>query len=82
MKAIRFGLQRKFKQLNENLDIISDTAFNRSNTIFQAQLVQLKKKGYGKIEQKPPIVKEDIVKLYNSPSFSLGFDSQVQNSRQ
>ena len=38
--SLRSGIQRKMK---EHFDIVNDPEFTKSNTIFQAQCVQLKK---------------------------------------
>ena len=58
-RAIRNGVQRKFKELQE-IDIIDDPAFTRSENVFRAQCVQLKKMGLAKVEHKPPITPTDI----------------------
>ena len=79
LKTIRFGLQRKFKQIDDTVDIIGDPAFSNSNTLFKAQLVQLKKKGYGKVEHKPSIAKEDLQKLYTGGIFSKDQPVTLQN---
>ena len=76
-RAIRHGLQRKFKSLRQ-LDIIDDPAFTKSDTVFKAQCVQLKKKGLAKVEHKPPICSEDIRKLYSSPVFKLNNPRSLQ----
>ncbi|XP_066925857.1 uncharacterized protein [Clytia hemisphaerica] len=79
LKTIRFGLQRKFKLVDETVDIIGDPDFSKSNALFKAQLVQLKRKGYGKVEHKPAIVKEDLQKLYNGGTFSKDKPATLQN---
>ena len=79
LKTIRFGLQRKLKELDDTIGIIGDPCFAKSNDLFKAQLVQLKKKGYGKIEHKPPILKEDLHKLYNSDIFAKDKPATLQN---
>ena len=79
LKTIRFGLQRKVKQLDDTIDIIGDPSFSKCNNMFQAQLVQLKKKGYGKVKHKQPILKEDLQKLYNGEVFALDKPATLQN---
>ena len=70
LSSIRFGLQRKFKEIKMDLDIISDPAFMEANTIFKAQCIQLKQKDMAKVDHKPPITPEDISKLYENGVFA------------
>ena len=76
--SIRFGLQRKFKEFNSNMDIIANTNFAECNLVFKAQCVQLKKNGLAKVEHKPPITPEDMQKLYESDVFSLSRPESLQ----
>ena len=78
LNSIRFGLQRKFKQLNSDMDIIADTDFTECNLTFKAQCVQLKKNGLANTDHKPPISPEDIQKLYDSDVFSLSRPESLQ----
>ena len=66
--SIRYGLQRKFKEIRD-IDIVNDGAFRKSTEFFEAQLVFLKKNGYGKVEHKPPVIPEDVILLYTSGIF-------------
>ena len=45
---MRSAIQRKLKQLRgEDFDITNDTAFNKSNTAFDAQKTLMKQQGLG-----------------------------------
>ena len=63
--GIRFGLQRHFP-LQKELDIISDGEFSKSNQIFEAAIVELKRQGFGKVDHHIPISKEDPEKIQSS----------------
>ena len=76
--AIRFGLNRHFKQAL-NVDIIKDKEFNEANRVYEAQCVELKKQGLAKTEHKPPIADEDIKKLYGSDVFNTENPTTLQN---
>ena len=78
LNSIRFGLQRKFKEFNSDLDIITDSNFAECNLVFKAQCVQLKKNGLAKVEHKPPLTPEDVRKLYRSDVFSLSRPESLQ----
>ncbi|KAK2549950.1 hypothetical protein P5673_029555, partial [Acropora cervicornis] len=49
LMGIRFGLQRHFL-LKREFDILSDGEFSRSNQIFEAAIVELKRQGFGKVD--------------------------------
>ena len=68
--GIRFGLQRHFL-LKREFDILSNGEFSRSNQIFEAAIVELKRQGFGKVDHHSPISKEDLEKIQSSynPSF-------------
>ena len=78
-QTIRSGLQRKFQEDDLTIDIVNDTAFKQSNVVFQAQLVQLKKKGFGKVNHKPSITDNDLEKLYQSCAFKQDNPQTLQN---
>ena len=59
--GIRFGLQILFL-LNGEFDIISYVEFSKSNQIFEAAIVELKRQGFGKVDHHIPIPKEDLEK--------------------
>ena len=63
--GIRFGLQRHFL-LKGEFDIISDGEFSKSNQIFEAAIVELKRQGLGKVDHHIPISKEDLEKIQSS----------------
>ena len=63
--GIRFGLQRHFL-LKREFDILSDGEFSRSNQIFEAANVELKRQGFGKVDHHSPISKEDLEKIQSS----------------
>ena len=77
--AIRFGLC-KFIQLHRpELDIINGSNFKDANLVFKAKIVELKRLGKAKIEHKPPIVSEDLNKLYHSVVFDTESPIGLQN---
>jgi len=65
LMGIRFGLQRHFL-LKREFDIISDGEFSKSNQIFEAAIVELKRQGFGKVDHHIPISKEDLEKIQSS----------------
>ena len=70
LMGIRLGLQRQFL-LKREFDLISDVEFSKSKQIFEAAVVELKRRGFGKVDHHSPISKEDLEKIqtsYNPPS--------------
>ena len=68
--GIRFGLQRHFL-LKREFDVISDGELSKSNQIFDAAIVKLKRQGFGRVDHHSPISKEDLEKIqfsYNPSS--------------
>ena len=65
LMGIRFGLQRHFL-LKRELDIISDGEFSKSNQIFEAAIVELKRQRFGNVDHHIPISKEDLEKIQSS----------------
>ena len=64
--AIRFGLCKFIQFRRPELDIINGSNFKDANLVFKAKIVELKRLRKAKIEHKPPIVSEDLNKLYHS----------------
>ena len=62
LRTLRYGLNR-FLNDSINIDISDSRTFPDSNKMFHAMLVDLKKRGFGKVDHKPPITKEDLTKL-------------------
>ena len=70
LMGIRFGLQRHFP-LKRQFHIISDGQFSKSNPIFEAAIVELKRQGFSKVKHHISISKEDLEKIpapYNPSS--------------
>ena len=65
LTSIRFGLQRYFNR-KRGFNIIADGAFEQSNQVFEAVVVQLKRQGFAKVDHHEPIKKEDLAKIYSS----------------
>ena len=65
LTSIRFGLQRYFNR-KRGFNIIADSAFEQSNQVFEAVVVQLKRQGFAKVDHHEPIKKEDLAKIYSS----------------
>jgi hypothetical protein len=78
LNSIRFGLARYFKAVKE-IDIIYDPVFTRSNVIFKAQSIELKKCGKGSINHYPELEPEDLRKIYTSINVAspLGLQQKV-----
>ena len=57
-------IQRHFL-LKREFDIISDGEFSKSNQIFEAAIVELKRQGFGRVDHHSasPISKEDLEKI-------------------
>ena len=64
LHTFRYGFKR-FLNDSINVDISDSRTFPDSNKMCHAVLVDLKKKGLGKVDYKPPITKEDLTKLYS-----------------
>ena len=68
--ALRFGLQRHFL-LKRNFYIINDLEFAKWNKIFEAAVVELKRKAFDKVDHHNPISRQDLKKIqlsYNPAS--------------
>ena len=78
MHSLRYGLQRKIKYIRKDVNIIEDSQFKRSNEVFTAQLVHLKKIGLAKIDHKPPLSQHDLALLYTSGVFAINKPSSLQ----
>ena len=76
--SLRFGLNRHFKS-TRGIDIMNDVEFNKANKVFTAQCVQLKKDGQAKVQHKPPILKDDLKKLYESGVFNSDHPKMLLN---
>ena len=63
--GIRFGLKRHFL-LKREFDTLSDGEFSKSNQIFEAAIVELKRQGFAKVDHHSPISKEDLEKIQSS----------------
>ena len=57
-----YGLKRCLND-SINVDISDSRAFPDSTNMLYAVLVDLKRKGFGKVDHKPPITKKDLTKL-------------------
>ena len=76
--ALRFGIQRRIKELGISINIIEDQEFFATSEVFKAQCVFLKKEGLGKSTYKPPIIEEDMQKLYQSNVFDINTPRGLQ----
>ena len=65
LNAIRYGLARHFMK-EKKLNIVEDPHFAECNRVFSASLVELKKKGFAKVNHHPEITTDDLEKLYSS----------------
>lgn len=73
LTGIRFGINRHLQSVRRNIDIINDAEFNEANSIFKAQVVELKRRGKADITRTPDVGLEDLRKLY----FSHVFDTDT-----
>ena len=71
LTSIRFGINRHLQSARRNIDIINDSEFNEANSIFKAQVVELRRRGKADVTRTPDISLEDLRKLY----FSRVFDT-------
>ena len=62
LMGLRFGLQRHFL-LKKNVDIIGDQEFAKSNQVYEAAIVELKRQGFGNVEHHNAISREDLQKI-------------------
>ena len=76
MITLRYGLQKHFIK-ERDIDIINDKEFSKSNDMFKAVLVHLKKDGVGEHQQKAVMPPEDIEKLYEKV-FSVDSPNALQ----
>ncbi|KAJ8309234.1 hypothetical protein KUTeg_014108 [Tegillarca granosa] len=68
--------------MKDNCSIdLSDSEFSSSNAIFKAVIADLKKKGLGSVDPKPPISEEHLRQLYNpwNVAFNIHTPSGLQN---
>ena len=71
-RCLRYAIQRHMKTVRgETFDIIDNEEFAPSNNVYKAQCVVLKKCGFAKVDNHPPITEEDMELLYSSAVFSL-----------
>ena len=64
---------------SHKIDIIKDHKFCEGNTVYQAEISELKREGKAHTQHKPAINKHDIKKLYESGLFSLTQPETLQN---
>ena len=64
--GLRFGLQKHFL-LKRDFNIINDGEFSKSNQVYEAAVVELKRQGFGRVDHHRPISKEDLEKIQFSP---------------
>ena len=69
---------RYFKS-TRGIEIINDVEFNEANKVFTAQCIQLKKDGQAKVQHKPPILDDDLKKLYESGIFNSDHPKTLLN---
>ncbi len=63
------------------MDIIKDPEFKEANSVFYAEIAQLKQEeGKAKTEHKPAINNDDMMKLHESGLFSLNQPDTLQNN--
>lgn len=77
MRAIRSGLARHF-QHESGYDIVKDVDFQSSVKMFQAQAVQLKRQGKGKVKHHEQIELSDMQKLYFSEALDINTPKGLQ----
>ena len=79
LQNMKYGIKRYLND-KRNIDINKDTEFSRSNSVFQAVIVDLKRKGLAKVEHYPDISEEDLHKLYSgdSPVFDINTPCGLQ----
>ena len=76
--VLRFGIQRLIKELDISINIIEVQEFFATKEVLKAQCVFLKKEGLGKSTHKPPIMEEDMQKLYQSNVFNINTPKGLQ----
>ena len=76
-KSSLLGFRHSFERylnappLGRGLKMSSDPLFERSNEMFNAQVVRLKRQGKENVTHKPAIESEDLMKLKTSPAIAL-----------
>ena len=70
LHSIKYGLFKFIKDVMK-IDVQNDPEFSSSKIMFKAVITDLKKKGYGGTEHKPPISGEDLQLLYKSDVFNI-----------
>jgi hypothetical protein len=61
LQSIRYGVKKHIVETMD-LDISDKTRFPNSNKMYEAVLVDMKKKGLGVVDNKPPIAQDDLKK--------------------
>ncbi|VDI67112.1 Hypothetical predicted protein [Mytilus galloprovincialis] len=65
LKNTRYGINRYLTE-KRDIDIMKDPDFMKSNKMFKAMSIQLKRDGLGGIEHYPPIEEDHIKTIYSS----------------
>lgn len=66
LKSMHYGVVSYLKKLRQ-VDINGEAEFTKSNEVYKAVLVSLKKEGHGETEHKEPVSSDDLKKLYDHP---------------
>ncbi|KXJ14039.1 uncharacterized protein LOC110239398 [Exaiptasia diaphana] len=78
LQSLRYGLCRHFRSIRE-IDIITDVAFTEANKSYQARCIFLKDQGLDKVDHKPLLLEDDLIKLYQSGVFDTRYPRTLQN---
>ena len=62
--AYRHGIQRHLERTRDDVNIMKDTEFKKSQQAFKAMSVELKKEGLAEVEHYPSISEEHLERIY------------------
>ena len=74
LSSMKYGITKYLKEQCK-IDFQTDIEFSSSRDVYKAVVTDLKKKGFGSVEHKPPISDEDLQKLYNPENVVFNINS-------
>lgn len=74
LSNVKYGLTKYFKE-HCKVDFNTEIEFSTSREVYKAVVTDLKKKGLGSTEHKPPISDDDLQKLYNPENIAFSINT-------
>lgn len=74
LQSIKYGITKYLKETCK-IDVSTDPEFADCMQIMKATLTDMKKKGHGSVDHKPPISANDLKKLYSSENLAFNINT-------